>query len=152
MTPVDHRRKRGKRGMDINQVTERIIGAAIRVHTQLGPGLLELIYEKCLAIELAKAGLRFERQFPVPIIYDGIHVGHGLYIDLFVERLVVVEVKTVDKFHPVHTAQILSYMKLTDSTVGLLLNFHAYRLPDGIKRIVRNYDGDIPRFPRFPRS
>ena len=151
MRTIDNRGKRGKRGMDTNLVTEKIIGAAIRVHTQLGPGLLESIYEKCLAMELATARLNFQRQFPVPIIYDGVSVGHGLYIDLFVEKAVVVEVKTVERFHPVHTAQLLSYLKLSGCSVGLLLNFHAYKLPDGIKRVVWNYGGDVPRFPRFPR-
>jgi GxxExxY protein len=138
--------------MELNLVTEKIIGAAIKVHWQLGPGLLESIYEECLALELTKIGLRCERQFPIKIVYDGVTLGHPYYIDLLVERSVVVEVKTVKRFEPVHTAQIISYMKLTKCAVGLLINFHVYSLPAGIKRVVIDYQGPLPRFPRFPRS
>lgn len=137
--------------MDINLVTEKIIVAAIKVHTQLGPGLLENIYEKCMAIEIAKTGLSVECQAPIKIVYDGIKVGHGYFIDLLVDRRVIVEIKTVDKFHPIHTAQLMSYLKLSGLAVGLLINFHAYNMSTGIKRVVLGYEGQLPRFPRFPR-
>jgi GxxExxY protein len=137
--------------MDINSITDKIIGAAIRVHSVLGPGLLESMYEKCMVLELTKAQLHFECQAPIHVIYDGIKVGHGYYVDILVEQSVVVEIKTVDRFHPIHTAQLLSYLKLSGCRVGLLINFHVYSLPQGIKRVVLDYDDPIPRFPRFPR-
>jgi GxxExxY protein len=137
--------------MDINSITDKIIGAAIKVHSVLGPGLLESMYEKCMALELTKTELHFECQAPIHVIYDGKKVGHGYYVDILVEQSVVVEIKTVDRFHPIHTAQILSYLKLMGCKVGLLINFHVYSLPQGIKRVVLQYDGAVPRFPRFPR-
>jgi GxxExxY protein len=137
--------------MDINEITERIIGCAIKVHSKLGPGLLESIYQKCLAIELAKTGLRFECQAPVHVVYDGHKVGRGLFIDILVERQVVVEIKAVDRFDPIHTAQVTSYLRLANCAVGLLINFNVLLLPRGIKRIVLGYDGPLPRFPRLPR-
>ena len=97
--------------MDINPITDKIIGAAIKVHSVLGPGLLESMYEKCMALELTKTQLHFECQAPLHVIYDGIKVGHGYYVDILVEQSVVVEIKTVDRFHPIHTAQVLSYLK-----------------------------------------
>ena len=142
------RGKRGNRGMDINQITETIIGAAIRVHSKLGRGLLEVIYEKCLAIELAKTNLRFECQAPVNVSYDGVQVGHAFFIDILVEHLVVVEIKAVDRFDSSHTAQVINYLRLAQCSVGLLINFNVFTLPRGIKRIVVDYDDAFPRFPR----
>ena len=137
--------------METNQITERIIGAAIRVHSQLGPGLLESIYKRCLAIELAKTGLHFQTQFPVPVFYDGKAIGHDFFVDVLVEQTVVVELKAVDRLHPVHTAQLISYLRLARCEVGLLINFNVLLLPQGIKRVVREYDGPLPRVPRLPR-
>lgn len=137
--------------MDLNSITEKVIGAAIRVHSVLGPGLLESMYEKCMALELVKTGLRFECQAPIHVVYDGVKVGQGYFIDIFVERSVVVEIKTVDRFHPVHTAQVLSYLKLTGCKIGLLINFHVYSLHQGIKRVVLDYSDITPLSQRSPR-
>ena len=135
--------------MNHNQITEHIIGAAIKVHAQIGPGLLESVYEKCLAIELAKTGVRFQTQVAVYVRYDGVKVGEPFYIDLLVERLVVVEIKAVERLHPVHTAQLISYLRFAQCQVGLLINFHSYSIKSGLKRIVLGYRGPAPRFPRL---
>jgi len=120
--------------MDINKVTEKIIGCAIEVHRILGPGLLESAYEECLAFELKNAGLRVERQKAVPIVFKEIKLDCGYRIDILVEDLVIVELKTVDTFNPVHEAQILTYMKFADKELGLLINFNVTLLKNGIKR------------------
>jgi len=120
----------------INDVTRRILGAAIEVHRVLGPGLLESIYLQCLLIELTSQGLRFVVQQSVPIQYKGISVDAFYRIDLIVEDLVVVEIKCVDALSPIHQAQILTYLRLTTLPAGLLINFNAARLMDGVKRIV----------------
>ena len=117
-------------------LTGRVIDAALRVHTRLGPGLLESAYKACLLQELKCQGLVAVPETALPIEYDGVQLEIGYRIDLLVERRVVVEVKTVSKLLPVHDAQILSYLKLGGFPVGLLLNFHAFRLRDGMKRFV----------------
>lgn len=124
-----------------NQITERIIGAAIEVHRALGPGLLESVYGECLATELDLCGLRFEQQQPVPIFYKGCVVAADLKIDLLVEQRIVVELKAVEKLLPVHDAQLLTYLRLTNLEVGLLINFNVPLLRDGIKRLVNHYKG-----------
>jgi len=123
--------------MDVNKITELIIGCAIEVHKSLGPGLLESAYEECLFFELQKAGLFVERQQPVPVVYKEIKLECGYRIDLLVEKTVVVELKTVDAFNPVHEAQILTYMKFSNKSIGLLINFNVVLLKDGIKRFKR---------------
>ena len=123
--------------MDINKITEIIIGCAIEVHRQLGPGLLESAYEECLCYELLKAGLRFERQKPVPVVYKEIRLDCGYRIDVLVENCVVVELKTAEIFNPVHEAQVLTYMKFADKKIGLLINFYVTVLKNGIKRYIR---------------
>jgi len=115
----------------INSITERIIGAAIEVHRGLGPGLLESVYEECLAYELGQSGLRFQRQLQVPIRYKDLSLPGSYRIDLFVENLVVVEIKAVEVVIPVHEAQILSYMKILDAPAGLLVNFTVPLLAKG---------------------
>lgn len=120
--------------MELNQITEKIIGCTIEVHKALGPGLLESVYEECLAYELSNAGLKFERQKSIPVIYKEIKLDCGYRIDLLVEHLVLLELKTVDEFHPVHEAQILTYMNLADADIGLLINFNVTLLKNGIKR------------------
>lgn len=120
--------------MDINKITETIIGCAIEVHKTLGPGLLESAYEECLAYELMKAGLKVERQKPVPVIYKEIKLDCGYRMDLFVENAVVVELKTAEAFNPVHEAQVLTHMKFANLHMGLLINFYVMLLKDGIKR------------------
>lgn len=121
----------------LNEVGEQVIGAAIRVHSSLGPGLLESAYEICLHHELSKLGLDVQRQLPLPIVYDGVKLDAGYRLDLVVNR-VVLELKTVDKLQPIHTAQLLSYLRLGDYKLGYLLNFHVLSMRDGIKRVANN--------------
>jgi len=127
-------RSHGNRSRD--PLTEKIIGAGIEVHRALGPGLLESAYEECLCRELWLAGIAFERQLPLPIHYKGIDLSAGYRIDLLVDGTVVVEIKAVEAIAPIHTAQVLTYMRLGRFTKGLLLNFNVPVLRDGIRRIV----------------
>ena len=120
--------------MEINQITEKIIGCAIEVHKILGPGLLESAYEKCLVYELLLAGLRLEIQKPVPVVYKEILLDCSYRIDILVENSVVIELKTVEVLHSVHEAQILTYLKFAQKNVGLLINFNVTLLKNGIKR------------------
>jgi GxxExxY protein len=119
---------------EINVRSGRVIDAAMRVHTALGPGLLESAYEACLAHELRKRGMRVETQVPLPILYDGRRIDAGYRLDLLVEDAIIVELKAVPRMHPVFEAQLLSYLKLSNYSIGLLINFHVPRLKDGIKR------------------
>lgn len=120
-------------------ITPQIIGAAIKVHRRLGPGLLESAYEACLAYELEQLGLSAHRQKPVPLIYEGVKLECGFRADLLVDGQVVVEIKCKDAIHPVDQAQLLSHLRLLNLQVGLLINFHVVLLKDGIKRMVNNY-------------
>ena len=122
--------------MTVNDVTGRVVDAAMRVHSVLGPGLLEGAYEACLAYELRTRGLRVLTQLPLPVVYERVRIELGYRIDVLVEGTVIVEVKAVTKLLPIHHAQLLSYLKLSGHAVGLLLNFHEPHLKDGIKRIV----------------
>jgi GxxExxY protein len=121
---------------EINKTTEAIVDSAYKVHSKLGPGLLENVYEACLAHELSVRGIRFEKQKPIPVIYDNIHLDVGFRLDLLVENQAVVELKSVEKLLPVHEAQILTDLKLTQCPVGLLLNFNVSLMKEGIRRIV----------------
>jgi GxxExxY protein len=125
--------------MKENQITETIIGCAINVHRKLGPGLLESAYQECLLYELHKAGLNVIKEMPQPLIYDEIRLNCGYRIDLFVENLIVIEVKAVDALNEVHLAQILTYLKLTNCKFGLLLNFNVAKMTDGIRRVINKY-------------
>jgi GxxExxY protein len=116
-------------------ITAQIIKASLRVHSVLGPGLLESAYRVCLRHELLESGVEVLSEVPVPIVYDGCVIDVGYRIDLLVEQSVVVEVKTVRKLMPVYSAQLLSYPRLSQLPTGLLINFHVARLRDGIKRI-----------------
>ena len=116
-------------------LTSQIINAALRVHSILGPGLLEHAYRVCLVHELRKRGLNVETEVPVPIVYDGVVIDIGFRLDLLVEEAVVVELKTVSKLSDVQGAQLLSHLRLSEKATGLLINFHVARLRDGIKRI-----------------
>ncbi len=122
--------------MERIEITEKIIGCAIEVHRNLGPGLLESAYEECLAFELQNSGLKIERQKPVAVVYKEIKLDCGYRIDILVENEVVIELKTVDNFIPVHEAQILTYMKFAEKNIGLLINFNVTLLKNGIKRYV----------------
>jgi GxxExxY protein len=129
------RSHRGTEIDELNPLTSRIIGAAIEVHKVLGPGLLESIYETALCIELEERGLRYERQVRIPAYYKGRPLGK-YEIDLVVEDLVVVEIKSVSHLTPVFEAQVLTYLRLADKRIGLLINFNSRLLKDGIKRFV----------------
>lgn len=120
----------------INQLTKEIIGAAIEVHREKGPGLLESAYESCLAHELGLRGLHVARQVPIPLIYKGITIDIAFRADLIVETRVLVELKSIETVLPVHKAQVLSYLRETGHQVGLLINFHTLKLVDGVTRIV----------------
>ncbi len=122
--------------MEINKITEKIIGAAIEVHRTLGPGLLESAYEQCLEYELTERGLQVERQIPVSVIYKDLLVEYGYRLDLLVEDQVIVEIKSIDELHPVHEAQILTYLKFAEKKIGLLINFNVKLLKDGLKRYI----------------
>jgi len=115
-------------------ITEQIIGAAIEVHRALGPGLLESAYEECLCHELKLRGLAFRRQVDLPVMYKGVKLDCGYRIDLVVQELVLVELKSVEQIHPIHEAQLLSYLRLSGLTTGLLMNFNVPVLKDGIVR------------------
>lgn len=122
--------------MEMNSITERIIGAAIAVHRALGPGLLESTYESCLATELEERGLTVERQHPVPVVYKNVRLDCGYRIDMLVHRAVIVELKAVARLDPVHSAQLLTYLRLSGLSTGLLINFNVALLKDGIHRFV----------------
>lgn len=122
--------------MTENDVSRQIIDAAMRVHTALGPGLLESAYSACLAYELRRRGLRVETQVSLPVVYESVSIDLGYRVDLLVEGTVVVELKTVNNIKPIHEAQLLSYLRLSDRRLGLLINFHSVRLKDGITRMV----------------
>jgi GxxExxY protein len=125
---------------ELNDTTEKIIAAAIAVHHELGPGLLESAYEACLAYELLDRGFAIERQKSLPIVYRGRTVDCGYRIDLLVNEAVIVEVKSIERFERVHAAQLLSYLRLSGCTVGLLINFNVKWLVDnGIKRVVNGF-------------
>jgi len=124
--------------MELNEISAQIIAAAMRVHSAIGPGVLESVYQTCLHHELRKSGLAVEAQVTLPVIYDGLHLESGYRIDLLVENRVIVELKCVDDLLPIHKAQLLTYLKLANKPLGLLLNFNVVHLRDGIKRVLNN--------------
>jgi len=124
---------------DENELTEKIIGAAIEVHKHVGPGLLESAYEECLCFELSCRGVRFQRQVHLPVEYKGIRLECAYKMDLLVEDLVVVEIKAIDGLLPIHRAQLLTYLRASGKQVGLLINFNVAVLKDVIKRLVNGY-------------
>jgi GxxExxY protein len=128
-----------------NEITEAIIGAAIEVHRHLGPGLLESVYEECLCYELSQRELRFQRQLAAPVLYKGIKLDCGYRIDLLVENAVVVEIKSMEALLPVHGAQLLTYLKICNKRVGLLINFNVPVLIKGLKRVANDYQDQTPR-------
>jgi len=126
-----------------NLISQRILGCCLAVHKVLGPGLLESVYEDCLAWEMSKKGLSYSRQHSIPILYDGRIVGDPLRLDFLVEETVILEVKAVEMLHPVFTAQVLSYLRLADKPIGLLVNFHSTLLRNGIHRLVLARCGEL---------
>ena len=124
--------------MELNDITDAIVGASIRIHRGLGPGVFESVYEAVLASLLTRQGLHVERQRPVSFTFDGIRFDQGFRIDLLVENSVIVEVKSLDRVAPAHRKQLLTYLRLTDLRVGLLLNFGADTMKEGITRVVND--------------
>jgi len=128
------------RRFHVNEITGAIVNSAMKVHSRLGPGLLESAYQFCLAHELRTRGFQVATEVPLPVVYEGQKLEVGYRTDLIVEARVVVEVKSVDAVHPIHEAQLLSYMRLSGIGVGLLINFNVLHLRDGIKRMVEGRD------------
>jgi GxxExxY protein len=124
--------------MEINEISETVIGCAIRVHRELEPGLLESAYQTCLLYELKTEGLLCRSEVPMPITYRDVKLDHGYRMDILVEEKITVEIKTVEAFTDVHHAQVLTYLRLVDYRLGLLLNFNVKTLKDGVKRIANS--------------
>ena len=120
--------------MDIDELTKIVIGCAIEVHKTLGPGLLESSYESCLIYELCQAGLNVKNQVELPIIYKEQYIATGYKLDILLSNELIIELKAVDKLQPIHSAQLITYMKLSNINTGLLINFNTLKLVDGIKR------------------
>jgi GxxExxY protein len=123
----------------LDEISHRIIGAAIEVHRHLGPGLLESAYQSCLTFELKQLGLKVEEQKPLPVVYKQVKLDCGYRLDMVVEDEIIVEIKAIEKLLPIHDAQLLSYLRLTKKRVGLLMNFHVPVLKNGLKRIVNEF-------------
>jgi GxxExxY protein len=138
-SPQRTQRTQSEEGDALNAISERIIGAAIAVHRALGPGLLESAYEACLAYEMTQGGLRFERQRPLPVRYRDVLVDCAYRLDFVVEERIVVELKAIEALAPIHQAQVLSYLKLSECPLGLLINFNVTVLRDGVRRIVNRF-------------
>jgi GxxExxY protein len=119
----------------LNDLTGKVIGLCIEIHRELGPGLLESAYEECLAYELSKAGLCFERQRPLPVHYKEVQLDCGYRLDLVIENALIIELKAVTELHPIHEAQLLTYLKLDRKSLGLLVNFNVPVLKQGVKRV-----------------
>ena len=132
--------------MDENPISQQIVDAAYQIHKTLGPGLLESVYEVVLAYELRKRGLKVDRQLPVPVVYDGICFEEGYRLDLLVEGKVIVEIKSIETVTPVHKKQLLTYLRLLDKRLGLLINFNEELIRNGISRVVNGLE-DGPAFP-----
>ena len=121
---------------ELNELSRIIVDAAFKVHSTLGPGLLESVYEACLCHEISKRGVVVARQVEVPVIYDGLALGNAFRIDILVDDKIVVELKAVDKINNLHEAQLLTYLKLTDRKLGLIINFNSSLIKNGIKRMI----------------
>jgi GxxExxY protein len=126
--------------MTENEAAHEIVDAAFKVHTRLGPGLLESVYREVLKYELEKRGLHVAREVPIPVVYEAVQLDIGFQADLIVEDLVIVELKSVEQLHPVHKKQLLTYLRLADKRLGLLINFNVPLIKDGISRVVNRLD------------
>lgn len=124
--------------MALNSITEKIIGASMKVHSAIGPGVLESVYRKCLQHQLKKLGLEVQSEVKLPIKYEGMSLESGYRLDLLVESCVVIELKSVDAILPIHKAQLLTYLQLANKPLGLILNFNVVHMRDGIKRVLNN--------------
>lgn len=121
-----------------NEIAREIVDAAYKIHLGLGAGLLKSVYEAAMAYELQKRGLQFERQKPIPVVYEGMHLGEGFRADFIVENLVIIELKSVEHIAPVHKKQLLTYLRLANKHLGLLINFNTDLIKNGITRLVNN--------------
>ena len=140
MSSLPQRARSNTEEIGNNKITEAIIGAAMRVHSALGPGLLEKAYSACLAYELRKAGYEVKVEVELPVVYESVRIELGYRADIIVNDLVIVELKCVERIAPVHEAQLISYLRMSKENVGLLINFHVRHLRDGIKRFVEGAD------------
>jgi GxxExxY protein len=141
--------------MHFNEISGAVVDSAMQVHTALGPGLLESVYQACLVHELRKRGFRAATQLPLPVNYDGERIDLGFRIDILVQNTVIVEIKAVDAIHPVHLAQVITYLKLSGKYAGLLINFNVVHLRDGIRRMVQGEPpsvSSVSSVVRFPVS
>lgn len=145
MSTSPQRAQRGAEANEINALTESIIGAAMKVHSALGPGLLESAYEACLAHLLRRRGFHVQTQLELPLVFEGVRIDAGYRIDMVVNDSVLLELKCVEKIASVHEAQIISYLRLSKKNVALLINFHVRHLRDGIRRFVEGTSGIDPR-------
>ena len=123
--------------LEVEELSRTLVDSAFKVHQALGPGLLESVYEACLCVELGKRGIRHETQAPIPLIYEGVRIEAGLRLGLLVEKSVILELKAVDKLLPIHQSQLLTYLKLADLRLGLLINFNVAMFKQGVRRIIR---------------
>jgi GxxExxY protein len=121
---------------ELNELSRQVVDAAFQVHKALGPGLLESVYEACLCHELKKRNISFQRQVVLPVVYDGVEIEEGLRLDLWIDKELIVELKAVEVLNEVHQAQLMTYMKLTGTRLGLLVNFNVPVIKQGIKRII----------------
>lgn len=143
MSEIHGSREDAKARRDIEEVAGIVVDAALQLHRALGPGLLELVYEAVLANMLEQRGLSVERQKPIPIRYQGVSLDEGFRLDLLVDGQLIVELKSVENIHPVHPKQLLTYLRLMNLPLGLLINFGAPLLKDGLKRVVNNHSRDF---------
>lgn len=120
---------------EVDALAKQIVDAAYKVHTALGPGLIESVYQSCMAHEFSKRGLKFKQELSLPVVYDGVRIDAGMRLDFLVEDLIVVELKAVEELLPVHKAQVLTYLKISGRRLGLLINFNVPRIKSGIRRI-----------------
>jgi len=139
---------RGEAGLAAGDMSGRVIGLAIKVHKTVGAGLFERVYEDCLGFELSRAGLRFERQVKLPLIYEGVCFERAYRADIIVEETIILEIKSIENILPIHEAQLLTYLRLSGCRVGLLLNFNTVLLKNGLRRVVQT----SPRPPGTPPS
>ena len=123
--------------LEVEELSRTLVDSAFKVHQALGPGLLESVYEACLCVELGKRGIRHETQAPIPLIYEGVRIEAGLRLDLLVEKSVILELKALDKLLPIRQSQLLTYLKLADLRLGLLINFNVAMFKQGVRRIIR---------------
>ena len=131
--------KEGNSTNQIDRIAKELVDAAFKVHSSLGPGLLESAYEACIAHELTKRGYRVERQKPQPVIYEGLEIEVGYRLDLLVEDVIIIELKAVEQLAPIHQAQLLTYLKLSNKQLGFLINFNVPLIKNGIRRIANQF-------------